>query len=369
MHDFEEDEFESSGSYPRGTHEFSEDEFEPEEGYQFDEDEFEPEEPEGSSSRKINKKMAIGVALVAVLGVILFAVFGGKLGGSTVPGKEIRAQYDAVSEKDWKARHMVVLKHVADRNMPSTWDDFVPIEVKGPKGTVVEFYVAKHPLRLGMDDDWVEIPVDGPSAAAICELTGYSLPHYWMIDHIHVKAREEGGAVHFYTAPEIAQALKVRPPRGSTSKKEFILKRNELIQAWMKQKGVGSDQLQSGHYKDVVLPVDGSTSGPQRRTWRDKVTGRTRVKSGRVEIYGGYFDNGSRVQPLSGGHHVKGFFDYPQGIRFVKKEVKVNGETIPLAEFVGSREYGAEFGFQISTIQEPYYPLTDELKKFVEEHK
>ena len=334
-------------------------------------DEWDDEDSDTATPKKPMKRRTLGIvaALLAFAAIVAFVAFGGKLGGSSVSGTEIRKQYEAISEADWKARHMVVLQHVADRNMPSTWDDFVPIEVKGPKGTVVEFYVSKHPLRIGTDDDWLEIPVDGPHAAAICEVTGYSLPHYWMVDYIHVQAKKEGGAVHFFMTCDMAKALQVPCPQGTSAKKEFILKRNDLLHAWMKKKGTKSDQLQSGHYKDIVLPVDGSTSGPQRRTWRDRVTGRTRVKSGRVEIYGGYYDTGSRVQPLSGGHHVKGFFDYPQGIRFVKKEVKVNGETIPLADFVGSREYGAEFGFQISTIEEPYFPLTDELKKWVEEHK
>lgn len=325
-----------------------------------------PADPKTPMNRKM---LGIGVALVAVAGIVLLLVFGGKLGGSSIPGAEIRKQYEAVDEAKWKERHMVVLQHVANKNMPSTWDDFVTIEVKSPKGTVVQFEVAKHPLRVGTDDDWAEIAVDGPHAAAICEITGYSLPHYWMVDHIHVQARKDKGVIHFYPTCEIATALQVACPKGSSSKKEFILKRTDLVRAWMEKKGVQSDQLQSGHYKDVVLPVDGSTSGPQQRTLRDRLTGRTRIKSGKIEIYGGYNDAGNRIQPLSGGHHIKGFFDYPQGIRFVKKEVKVNGETVPLADFVGSAQYAAEFGFQTSTIEEPYYPYTDELKKFVEEHK
>lgn len=357
--DFE-DEFEDSGVRPIPD----DDKFEDEDA--FEDDEFEDKKPGGFNMDR--RTFAILAGVLGVIGLGIFAFTGGKLGGSSVPGKDIRTQYNAVKESNWKARHMVVLQHVADGNMPSTWDDFVTIEVKGPKGTVVEFDVAKHPLRIGTDEDWVEIPVDGPNAAAICEITGYSLPHYWMVDHIHVKARDSGGAVHFYAAPEIAQALGVRPPRGSSSKKEFILKRNDLFQAWIKAKGIG-DQLISGHYKDIVLPVDGQTSGPQRRTLKDRLLRRTRVKSGRVEIYGRYNDSGNRIQPLSGGHHIKGFFDYPQGIRFVKKDLKVNGDSMPMAEFVGSSEYAAEFGFQTSTIKEPYFPYNAKLKKFVDDNK
>jgi hypothetical protein len=275
---------------------------------------------------------------------------------SRVPALAWLLQYDEVDPSQEGRRHRLVLEQVARGNMPDTWDDWVTITVIGRKGTVVEFEVSPHGLRIGTNEDWVEVPMDGPHFAAAAEILGLSLAPAWMIEKTHLEARSRGALVHYFAAAEIAQSMgyddwQPNAPDGEKMKSSgFFERRSALIRNWLEEHQIADDALVSGYFKSVVPPIDGLTH------------------RGGLEMLGGYSDDGERIQPLSGGFHARTFFDYSHNVRFTKNFVRVDGEHVDLAEFWGSVEYALEFGFRRSSIPKPAYRYPRELTRWMRNH-
>lgn len=294
--------------------------------------------------------VAMSVSFFAVAAALLVA---GHLVESCNAGDGSRPvpSYEMIA--DQTARQLFVLKRVAKGEMPSTWDDWVTVKAKGQKGTEVEFQVSPHPLRIGTDKDWTEVSLDGPHATAAAELVGCTLPTAWMVEQIHLQAKKEGSAVHFFTATEIASTLgwewnSNQPDGNKMLTPEFIRKRNELLHGWLNDKAVKGTQLISGYYKDVVHPVS--------------------LREG-LEIYGGYDDQGNLIQPLTGGIHSQAYLDPFIGVRFARPELKVNGEPISFDQFFGSAEYALEFRFQKINVAKRAYTYSPQLVGLVEANK
>ena len=73
--------------------------------------------------------------------------------------------------------------------------------------------------------------------------------------------------------------------------------------------GIAPGHLVSGHKKDIVIPH----------------------RDGRVAIYGGRWENGSRIQSYSNVHH-DGYEDYSHGVRLVSQEVMIDGQSMSLRD-------------------------------------
>jgi hypothetical protein len=273
-----------------------------------------------------------------------------------VPALAWLPEYADVDPSDEGKRHRLVLEQVFRRNMPDTWDDWVSITVIGRKGTVVEFEVSPHGLRIGTNEDWVEVPMDGPHFAAAAELLGLSLAPAWMIEQIHLEARDRGGLGHYFAAAEIAQSMgyddwEPNAPDGEKMKSpEFFERRSALIRDWLEEHQIADNALVSGYFKSVVPPIDGLT------------------RPGGLEMVGGYSDDGQRIQPLSGGFHARTFFDYSHNVRLTKRFVRVDGKRVTLAEFWGNVDYALEFGFRRSDIPVPAYRYPEALARWMRNH-
>ena len=265
------------------------------------------------------------------------------------PGSEWLAEYAAVDAMQETTRHRLVLEQVAQRNMPDSWDDWVTVTVTGQKGTVVEFEVSPHGLRIGTTEDWVEVPLDAPHSAAAAEILGVRLAPAWMIEGIRRQARRSGGAVHYFAASEIAQAMgdhewRRNAPDGPKMKSpEFFAQRSALLRAYLAEHGIQDGVLVSGYFKSIVPPIDGLTR-----------------RSG-LEIVGGCSDQGEQIQPLSGGLHATTFYDYSHNIRLVKDGLRVNGARTSFSDFSNSVRYAREFRFRRSSVPEPAYRYPEEL--------
>lgn len=293
--------------------------------------------------------IAMAVSFFAVAAALLAA---GRIVESCDEGDGSRPvpSYELIA--DQTARQRFVLMQVAKRDMPSTWDDWVTVKAKSQKGTEVEFQVSPHPLRIGTDKEWTEVSLDGPHATAAAELVGCTLPTAWMVEQIHLQAKKEGGAVHFFTATEIASTLgwKWNPNQPDGNRMltpEFFRKRNELLHGWLNDKSVKGTQLISGYYKDVVYPAS--------------------LREG-LEIYGGYDDQGNLIQPLTRGVHSQGYLDPFIGVRFARPEIKVNGESMTFGQFFGSAEYALEFRFEKTAVAKRAYNYSPRLVKLVGEN-
>lgn len=270
------------------------------------------------------------------------------------PGSEWLKEYAKVDLDDEPARHRLVLEQVAKGNMPDTWDNWVTVTVWGPKGTVVEFDVSPHGLRIGTNSDWVEVPMDGPHFAAAAEILGHKLATAWMVEQTYLQAKKDGGVAHYYAAAEIALAMgdkdwKRNSPNGRKMKGPgFFRQRSMLLHNWLEERDLGGDSLVSGYFKAVVPPIDGLT----RRHG--------------LEMVGGYDDLGEKVQSISGGFHHLTFFDYSHNIRLAKSEMRVDGRTMSMNEFFSNTRYAWEFGFRRTGVPDRAYPYPDGLAHWME---
>jgi hypothetical protein len=269
-------------------------------------------------------------------------------------GSEWLERYAKLDAGDEPARHRLVLEQVARHNMPDTWDDWVTITAQGRRGTVVEFEVSPHGLRIGTNTDWVEVPLDGPHAAAAAEILGHGLCTAWMAEQIYTQAKKHGGAVHYFAAAEIANSLRLAgwnndaPDAAKTKSPEFFQQRSILLQNWLNDHAIAPGTLVDGYFKTVVPPVDGLT------------------RQGGLEMVGGYTDQGEKIQSLSGGFHGRSFFDYSHNIRLAKDVIRVHGQAMTSREFFSSTKYALEFGFQRTLLPERAYPYPPALADWME---
>ena len=269
-----------------------------------------------------------------------------------------------------EARHMYVLKQVAAGNMPSTWNKWVTIKVKGPKGTEVEFKASPHGLRVGSNDDWAEFPLSGIHSAAVAEILGCKLATSWMAKATYDQAKSNGRNVHFFDSAEIAKYLGIpwnpnRPDGQKMMSAEFVRARNELLHAWLEEHSIPPDKLIAGYYKSVVEPVAGITS---KKPGKLAIIGIGKGKSHRLEIFGGFRDNGTQIQPLSGGAHEETYFDSTHNISLVQDDMKVGGRTMTMDKFFSTAAYATEFGFRLTNVPDRAYPYSFELAKWMKEN-
>ena len=131
---------------------------------------------------------------------------------------------------------------------------------------------------------------------------------------------------------------------------KFAIKRAELLKKYSAKDG----QLTAGYFKDIVQAVPGKT------------------RKGMLEIYGGVYANGNKVEPIPHDAHGKTYSDYSHQLRRVKDKVTVTtkgGEKreMTLAAFYANKTYAEEFGFKAMELGTPY--ITPELQKFVDDNK
>lgn len=362
---------------------------------------------EASKAQKL-KEGLVTMSRRRLLGIGLAGLGALALGGYLVlrekgpKGSELMTEYERIAGVQGpnaknkltpeRLRHMYVLEQVAAGNMPSTYDDFVTIEAKGARGTLVRFEATPHPLRIGHNDDWIEVPLDGYHAMAATEILGYELPMPWMVEAIYRQAikvdeaekkkpqkdRKPTGKVKFYGAPEIAQFLELKDwkpndPDGWWQKSpQFIRARNALLHKWLAEHKIDNTMLISGGTKEVCTP----NPAKNRRLGFSRIFHRVDdpKQKVRLEFEGGYNDQGVKIQGLSGGIHTANYFDYSHGIRFIKSrkiEVQEKGstewKTMTWEEFHQSVKYAQEFMFDKTEILARAYPYTPELMTWMKD--
>lgn len=275
-----------------------------------------------------------------------------RLSERALSGREFMEEYKKLEPAQ---RHMLVLQQLAIGNVPDHFKQFETIRVESGKGNVLEMQVARHGLRIGTDADYVEVPLDGPTAMAAAEIYGCTLPTPWISDQIHTAAEANGGIVPFISAPEIAKRLSIewnpnKPDGNWMRSAEFVAERNRMLREYCQKHGITDEQLTYGYHKDITHPLPGTT------------------KPGMLEIYGGCYASGDRVQPISGGFHGAKYFDYSHQARFIRATIKINGKVMNISDFMNNLDYAKEFGFHKMPIERAYkYPST--LAAYVAQHK
>lgn len=157
------------------------------------------------------------------------------------------------------------------------------------------FEVASDYLAIGNDADWCRVPIGGPAAQIIADRTDSVLPTAFMVDLIW----KNGGTK---LEPKPFQDL-----TGMTTTRRIV-----EHQGIIERQREGRTGLVVGCKKDVI------------------VSNRLLQFPTSVCIYGWHTAEGKPIQPVSTFHKQYWYCDYSHGIRFVKKSMVLDGQTVEL---------------------------------------
>jgi hypothetical protein len=204
-----------------------------------------------------------------------------------------------VARMDPRQREQAILHQILAGDVPSFLRKLVPVRLSFQQsdGTTMNATIFAMPeyLAIGTDKDFLRIPMNLYTAAAVASKMGFVLPTKKMVDAIYEQA-----AYHF--AP---QPMTAGPQMRST---EYYLTHNAKVEAQSRALGITPGALVSGDKKDVV------------------VSNRLERNPGKIAIYGWHKLDGAAIQPLSTVHGAC-YADYSHGIRLVSQTMLVDGET------------------------------------------
>lgn len=203
-----------------------------------------------------------------------------------------------VSDLSPHERESAILTEILKGNIPEFLRTFVPVELRChlPSGEnlVATVFVAPDYLAIGSDGDFLRIPMNLHTAAAIANRFGFLLPTKKMVDAIYAQSQ-------FHLAP---QPLPAGPQMRSTN---YYWTHNEMVEEQARRLGVRLGDLISGQKKDVVM------------------TNLLASRIGRIAIYGWHRGPGEPIQPLSTVHGAN-YADYSHGIRLVSSIAVIGGQ-------------------------------------------
>jgi hypothetical protein len=206
------------------------------------------------------------------------------------------AQY--VSKMSSRDREEAILEEISKGNLPEFLRKLVPVELHSELANGQSFtatiFVTPDYLAIGSDSDFLRIPMDLHTAAAVAERFGFILPTRKMVDAIYMQAR-------YHLTP---QPLPAGPQMRST---EYYSTHNQMIENQVHAMGAPLGALISGDKKDVVM------------------SNRLTMYVGRIAIYGWHRAPGQPIQPLSTVHGAN-YADYSHGIRLISEWALVNGK-------------------------------------------
>lgn len=165
--------------------------------------------------------------------------------------------------------------------------------------------VATDYLMLGMDDDYLRIPVRAATAQAVATQRGCILPTRFLVDQIWK------GAIHLEPQP-----MTPGPWMASTA---YYVRHNDKINDQLVK--IGRDpkhDLLAGHKKDIII-------SPARL-------------EGKIAIYGWHQLNGRPIQSRY-VHHDLDWVDYSHGLRLVKDVCTVDGVTSSIRELLADANF------------------------------
>jgi hypothetical protein len=206
------------------------------------------------------------------------------------------AQY--VSKMSAQDREEAILEEISKGNLPEFLRRLARVELHGElangQSLTATIFVTPDYLAIGSDSDFLRIPMNLHTAAAVAERFGFVLPTRKMVDAIYLQSS-------YHLMP---QPLPAGPQMRST---EYYATHNQMIENQMHALGVELGALVSGDKKDVVM------------------SNRLVTNVGRIAIYGWHRGPGQPIQPLSTVHGAN-YADYSHGIRLISEWALVNGK-------------------------------------------
>ena len=203
-----------------------------------------------------------------------------------------------VSKMNPREREQAIRDEILKGNLPDFLRKLVPVELHcelpSGKNLSATIFVAPDYLAIGSNADFLRIPMNLHTAAAIADRFGFVLPTRKMVDAIYLQSR-------YHLVP---QPLPAGPQMRSTA---YYWTHNQMVEDQAHALGVRSGELVSGDKKDVVM------------------TNRLAVNIGRIAIYGWHRGPGQPIQPLSTVHGAN-YADYSHGIRLISEMALIDGK-------------------------------------------
>lgn len=169
-------------------------------------------------------------------------------------------------------------------------------------GHVGTISVSSDVFAIGQQDDFVRVPVSGPTAQRIADLLGAVLPTTRISDLV------------WHAATLRLPPLPMGPPYDASM---LSVARFGEHDRRIEQQRAGRGGLVAGHKKDIVLT--------ERLVQRPK----------QVAIYGWHLPSGTPIQPLSLVHEST-YADYSHGLRLVAEEMRVDGAPMRVRDVLRS---------------------------------
>lgn len=212
-------------------------------------------------------------------------------------GTEFGARVAGLSDHE---RYAAAREQVLAGNVPPFLRTLVPVTLTRPAGSTgsaqeVTVFVTPDYLSVGDDQDYLPVPLDFLTAAAVARDLGFALPTSRIVDAVYAEAAVRLRPIPLPAGPEMRSMA-------------YVLQHRDLVQA--ARAGQAPGLLVAGNQKDVVL------------------TGALRSQPGREAIYGWHRPDGRPIQPLSLVHGAT-YADYSHGIRLVDATVIVDGVPRP----------------------------------------
>ena len=194
-------------------------------------------------------------------------------------------------------RDSIVYKEIAQGNIPDLLRQpvYLTDSLQDADGKLhgVVLCVLPDFLTIGMNYDFLRIPMLPQTAQKIADLYGAILPTRKISDLIHFHSSWK-----FTPHPMTPDSTMVTVP--------IFVRHDSIIDATRLVNG-RLYGLMAGHKKDIVI------------------TNRMADEPGRLFIYGWHYQDGKPIQPLSAAHSVD-YVDYSHGVRLVRDEVLIDGK-------------------------------------------
>lgn len=210
----------------------------------------------------------------------------------TRPGSELALALSGLQLADREAR---ILAMFEQGNVPTFLAELVPVTLRariGERDHVATVWCTPDCFGLGVDDDWLRLPLTPLLAQRLADRLDCTLPTRRLVDTIWAQA-----------------TLKVEP-HPFHPREHDILSMAVFAASHAAIEAARGDAprtaLLAGHKKDVVISA-------LLRDWPN-----------RVVIYGWHHLDGKPIQPLWKGH-TQGHVDYSHGIRFVARSMQLDG--------------------------------------------
>lgn len=220
-------------------------------------------------------------------------------------GSQLLAEVAGLSQTQRESR---ITEEILGGNVPGFLRSLIPITVSADIGgapVTATYDVLPDYLCIGLDRDFVRMPMTPLIAQPIADALGCLLPTRKMVDDIYAQA-----TVKLAPAP-------ISPTTVDITLATTFFRHHEMIEAQREGQPLGL--LIGGIKKDVVI------------------TPLLADHPGKVAIYGWHQLDGTPIQPLYLGH-VDWYVDYSHGIRLVRQQMFVDGVEMSVAEVLADPE-------------------------------